>query len=433
LAWVPIVIAALLFGGCRNGVRVDVESPRRGEIRETFTEPARTRLARTWQIVVPVDGRVSRIGLEPGDRVTSGQALAEFDRLPLETAAAEARAAVAELEAQLRLNAYHAIEDTALIEARAFVASTSETLKAADAQVEAETARSVRSTRELNRIQKLVDEKSLPQTELDDAKLTAETSLIELKRQEFIRAALNALSVAARLGPEYIDKWIGRKGLQRESILHLLAQARERLARTEHDVNLAVIRSPIDGVVLERYEQGDSTLPAGKPLLLLGNLDELEVICDVLTQDALRLAPGTEARLQPAARMQALTGKVRRIEPAGFTKLSSLGVEQQRVNIIIGFDTPPAGVGVGYRVEAEFLAASRSDALIVPRFSVLQAPDQSFYVFKVIGGVLRKQPVELGLRNDLQLEVTNGLSEADRIVANPDSTLVDGAKVRMAE
>jgi HlyD family secretion protein len=428
-----ILVLVTLLCGCGEAPRVEVVTPKRGVIQESFSEPARTRLARTWPVAMPVTGRIARIELEPGDHVTSGKVLVGFDRVPFETAVAEAKAAVEDLEAQLRLNAYDALEKTALIEAIALVAATTETLRAADAQVEAEQARSERNSRELERIQELAAVQTVSQTALDDAKLAAETSLIELKRQEFIRAALNAMAVAARLGPEYIEKWLGRKGLQRESIVHLLAQSRERLARAQHDLDLATIKSPINGVVLERYEQGDSTLSAGQPLLLLGNMDELEVIADVLTQDALRLSTGTAVKLQPAARMDAFDGKVKRIDPAGFTKLSSLGVEQQRVNVIVDLVDPPPGLGVGYRVQAQFLTARRTDALIVPRFSVLQAPDQSFYVFKVAGGRLARQPVDLGLRNDLELEVVEGLTEQDRIVSTPDTTMKDGAKVKTEE
>lgn len=430
---VPALVCLVLLCGCRKRTSVEVVAPQRTKIQESFTEPARTRLARSWPVAMPVSGKIARIDLEPGDRVTTGRELIAIDRVPFETAVAEARAAVAELESQLRLNAYDALEQTALVEANAFVAATSETLYASEAQREAERARSDRNALELKRIQTLAQTQTVAQTELDDAKLNAETSLIEFRRQEFIVAAIKALAVAARLGPEYVDKWMGRKRLQRDSIVQQLEQSRERLVRARHDLELAAIRSPVTGVVLERYEQGDTTLAAGKPLVLVGDLAELEVIADVLTQDALRLSTGTRVILKPAARADALEGTVKRIDPAGFTKLSSLGVEQQRVNVIVGFNAVPSNVGVGYRVEAEFLTGSREDALVIPRFSALQAPDQSFYVFKVTGRTLQKQTVELGLRNDLQLEVTSGLTEQDRIVATPDTTLSEGTRVTVAE
>ena len=238
-----------------------------------------------------------------------------------------------------------------------------------------------------------------------------------------MRSALRIIATAIDLGPEYVEQWLRRKRLQRQVIMEQLDQARARLARARHDLALAGIRSPIAGVVLERYQQGADTLAAGEPLLLLGNLDELEVVVDVLTQDALRLTPGAAVRLEPAAQREPIAGKVERIEPAGFTKLSSLGVEQQRVNVIVALQGRPVNLGVGYRLQARFYTDTADNALIVPRFSVLQAPDQSYYVFKVEDGRLLRQSVELGLRNDLQIEIRSGLSENDIIVATPDTTL----------
>jgi HlyD family secretion protein len=182
--------------------------------------------------------------------------------------------------------------------------------------------------------------------------------------------------------------------------------------------------------VLEKYEQGDRTLPAGYDLILLGNLDELEVIADVLTQDALCLSPGSKVSLKPASDTDSIPGIVKRIEPAGFTKLSSLGVEQQRVNVIVSFAGEHKNLGVGYRLMATFITGSKDDALIIPRYSVLQAPDQSFYVLKIVKGRIHKQPTELGLRSDLEMEITDGLSEEDVIILKPDTTMKEGMRVK---
>jgi len=425
LAWV--------LPGCGGGTSVDVTKPRRGEIRESFTEPARTRLAHTYRIAMPVDGRVKRIHLEPGDVVKKGQPLVQFDLLPFQKEVAEAKARVSELEAQLKLNEYREIEDTVLVEAKASIDAAEQALRAADAQVEAEKARSDRAQKELRRGKALLDRKAITDSEFEDIQLRADTALIELRRQEFYKAALNALFTAVKLGPKYVEKYLGRKRLSRAVLEFQLAQARSRLERAEHNLKLVEVRSPIDGVVLQRFEQGDRALPAGHELLLLGNLDELEVVAEVLTEDALRLRIGSEVRMQPAARRAAIWGKVKRIEPAGFTKLSSLGVEQQRVNVIVSLPPQHEGLGVGYRVQAQFFTGAKSNALIVPRYGVLQAPDRSFYVLKVVDGKMRKQAVTIGLRSDLELEITSGLSENDLIVARPDTTMKEGAKVKASE
>jgi len=301
-------------------------------------------------------------------------------------------------------------------------------LRASDEQVKAEQARSERASKERARVEALAADGATTETVLDDARLAAETALIELKRQQFYRAAMDIMLTIVRLGPRYIEEYLDLEQLQRETLVHQLAQARSRLVRAEHELALASIRSPIDGVVLERYERGDRTLAAGQRLLLLGNLDELEVVVEVLTQDALRLKVGGEVLFESALGRTEIAGEVKRIEPA----LSSLGVEQQRVNVIVGFspDGEPRNLGVGYRLQARFITGAKEDALTVPRFSVLEAPDRSFYVLKVVKGRLRRAPVSIGLRSDLELEVTEGLTTGDLIVARPDTTMGDGGRVR---
>jgi len=426
--WIFLFLTAFLLG-CGGEAEVDTLRASRGEIRESFSEPARTRLEKFYPITMHVQGRIHRIDFEPGDPVEQGQELVQYDLLPFQQRVAEARAAVAELAAQIVVKDNNRLEETAMIETAATIRAASEALKASGAQVQAETARSQRADKELKRMRQLNKSEAIARSELDDAELDAETALIELRRQEFYRAALQALVTAVHLGPRYVHEFLGRKRLERQVLVEQLTQAEARLALAEHDLAMTSVRSPIDGVVLARYEQGDSTLPAGQPLLLLGNLDAMEVIAEVLTQDAMRLTIGTPVFLEPAARLEPLSGKVKKIEPAGFTKLSSLGVEQQRVNVIVSLDARPPTLGVGYRLQARFLTGSKQEALIVPRFSVLQAPDQSYYTFKVEAGRLKKQPVRLGLRSDLELEIVEGLSEGDVVVSTPDTTLEDDMKV----
>jgi len=415
-AVVMILVASAATGVAYLALRpteVEVTRPQRGEIRDAFREPARTRLARTYPITMPVAGRIERIELEPGAQVKEGETLVPFDRVPFEQGLEEARAAVAELKASLEVKRDNRIENTGLIQSRSTVDAAAEAVKAADAQVEAEQARADRAAKELQRMEALAARRAIAESILDDARLAAETSLIALREKEFNRAAIKAMFVVTDLMPKLIEQYIGRKGLEENVMRHQLTQAEARLAQAEHDLKLAQVLSPIDGVVLDRYEQGSRSLPAGQPLLLLGNLDELEVIADVLTEDALRLAPGSEVSLEPAAGLGPLEGKVKRIEPQGFTKLSSLGVEQQRVNVIVGFDEKPEKLGVGYRLQATFLTRSKPDALILPRFTVMQSPDGEYYVFTVVAGRLKKQPVTLGLKGDMELEITEGLTEAE--------------------
>jgi HlyD family secretion protein len=378
---------------------------------------------------MPVSGRIERVNLEPNDKVKKGQTLVLYDLVPFERAVDEAQAAVAELEAQLVVKDDNRLEQTALVEAKSAIDASTEALKASREQVAAESARWERANKQLKRMKALLSGKAIAQNKLDDVQLQTETALIELKKQQFYLAAMKAVTFAVNLGPLYVKRYLGRKKLERSVIEHQLSQATARLALAHHNLRLAAIRSPINGLVLEKYEQGDSTLPAGKALLLLGNLKDLEVVAEALTQDALKISPGSAVSLEPAAGFKPIPAKVKRIDPAGFTKLSSLGVEQQRVKVIVSMNSPHRGLGVGYRVQARFFTGSKSNALRVSRFSVMQAPDGSFYVFKIQDGRLKKQTVKVGLRSDLDLEVLEGLTDKDLIVARPDTTMESGTKV----
>lgn len=431
-----LVVVAIVLGaaiGCGDAVEVDVVRVARAPIVESFSEPAKTRLARTWRIAMPVSARLGRVDLLPGDAVERGAELAAIDRVPLELAVAEARARVAELRANVRVKEDHHLEDTALRNTLLMVEATSETLKSSAAQIDAQRARADRAARELARKRALFADGMIPDNQLEDAQLEAETTTISLRAEEFTLAALRAMAVAVNLGPQTIRQWLDRKELEKAGLEHQLAQAEAMLGRATHELRLATLAAPTSGVVLERFHQGETYLAAGHDLLLLGDLADLEVEADVLTQDALRIAPGTRVELAPASRREPLGGRVARIEPQGFTKLSSLGVEQQRVRVLVQFDDAPAvlGLGVGYRLQATFRTGERADALTIPRYAIMQAPDGSHFVFVVdAGGVLRRRPVVLGLRGDLTVEVVDGLREGELVVRTPDATLADGVRAR---
>ena len=171
-------------------------------------------------------------------------------------------------------------------------------------------------------------------------------------------------------------------------------------------------------------------MPAGEKLLSLGRSQDLEAMSEVLTQDALRLRIGTPVQLYPGPGRPPHLAHVSRIEPRGFTKLSSLGVEQKRVRVLMQLDKVPPNLGAGYRLEAEFVVGKHPQVLALPRPALLQKPDGSFYVFKVVAGHLKEQTVELGVSEDLRVSIRSGLAEGDTVVAAPESGLKDGDEVQ---
>jgi HlyD family secretion protein len=284
------------------------------------------------------------------------------------------------------------------------------------------------------RVEKLVEDNSAPRQQLDDLIIERDTTDLARGETEFSTASLDADIATAKLEPALIEQTIADKRYliktlalkieQADARLKQynarLEQAAARLALAEHTLSLARIASPVRGVVLQRLADGASPVSAGMPLLVVGNLDDLDIIAEVLTTDALKLKPGTIVELSPASGMEPFAGRVVRIEPAGFTKLSSLGVEQQRVNVIIAPQSRPSNLGIGYRVQSTFITAEKPDALTVPRYSALQDRDFKFYVLKSeVGKPPVKTAVEIGLRGRLDLEILNGVDEKDSIVRTP--------------
>ncbi len=422
-------LTTILGSGCRREIEVEVSQPYHGSIEESFTESAKTRLANTYPITMPVTARISRINLEPGDGIVTSQQLAEIDLIPFEQKVIEDKASIAALAAQMAVTDDNSLENSALAELNSTLKAMEELVKAAALQVEAEEARNSHAQKDLERALKLVETHAVSEKEIDNSQLHADTSLIELRKEQFNYAASSALLAATAVGPRAVKEYMDREQLEKRVTEHQLAEAQARLSRAEHELNLASLKSPINGIVLERYQQGDSLLTAGTRLLLLGNLEKLEVIADVLTEDAVQLDLGSLVVFRRASSFQTFTGKVKRIEPAGFTKLSSLGIEQQRVNVIISLNEHPEKLGVGFRLQARFLTGIKNNALIVDRGSIMQHTDRSYYVWKIKNNILLKQTVKLGLKSDLKLEVVDGLTNHDHIVKHPTTMMAEGMRV----
>jgi HlyD family secretion protein len=172
-------------------------------------------------------------------------------------------------------------------------------------------------------------------------------------------------------------------------------------------------------------------------LLKIGRLEELQIEADVLSQDVVAVKPGDDVEISgPTIGPTPARGSVERVYPAGFTKVSSLGVEQQRVRVIVGFMTTnlervrrDRGIGTDYRVSVRIFTKSKSDATVIPRSALFRAAEGNWQVFAVRDGRARLQPVETGLMNDETVEVIKGLGEGEVVVLAPETSLADGARV----
>jgi HlyD family secretion protein len=185
-------------------------------------------------------------------------------------------------------------------------------------------------------------------------------------------------------------------------------------------------------VILRVMQESAAVVPTGQPLLEIGNVRDLEIVSDLLSNAAVRVRAGQPVRIEQWGGDRPLQGRVRRVEPSGFTKISALGVEEQRVNAIIDFEGPDAerqGIGDGYRVEIRIVVDSRQNVVKVPTSSLIRA-GEDWAVYVVDGERAARRVVRLGQRNGLEAEVTEGLSEGDRIIVYPSDVVTDGVSVR---
>ncbi len=195
------------------------------------------------------------------------------------------------------------------------------------------------------------------------------------------------------------------------------------------------LRAPVDGTVLRRLRESESVVPAGEPLLELGDPSAVEIVSDLLSTDAVRVRAGQEALIEHWGGEGTLRARVRRVEPSGFMKVSALGVEEQRVNVVLDFEDPPEArrpLGDGYRVEIRVVVAETASALKAPNSALFRRGEQ-WSAFVVEGGRARLRAVELGRRNGVEAEVLKGLAEGAVVVLHAGDRVTDGTRVATRE
>ena len=384
LAVVGFVAFLLLVALWPQSVAVDLAAVERGALLITVDEEGETRVRDRFLVSAPVAGQVLRIALEPGDRVDKGETLlATF--LP---------AAPNPLDARSRAEA-----EAAVAAARAAVGGARAEEKRAEAALTL--ARS-----ELERHQQLFEQRIVSQRAKDAAETEAQGTAEALHAAEFAMASAE----------------------------HQLEMAQARLLQASGGSGgrPIEIRSPIDGVVFKRYRWSEAVVPAGEPLLELGDPRRLEIVSDLLSTDAVKVHPGDTVLIEQWGGDETLQGRVRLVEPSGFMKISALGVEEQRVNVIVDFEDPAKAwekLGDGYRVEVRVVIWESEDVVKVPTSSLFRK-DRDWAVFAVDSGRARLVPIEVGQRNGLEAQVLSGLEAGQQVVVHPSDTLEDGARVQ---
>jgi HlyD family secretion protein len=248
-----------------------------------------------------------------------------------------------------------------------------------------------------------------------------ESGLVSVEKLEAAEAEARARADALRLAES------GVRTAQRELEV---AQAALVPAGSSSTSPPIVIRAPVTGVVLKRLRESEAVVPAGEPLLEIGDPGNLEIVSDLLSTDAVKISVGN-AVLIDGWGGDTLEGRVRRIEPSGFTKVSALGVEEQRVNVIVNFDKPTVtgnGLGDGYRVEVRIVISATENVLKVPISALFRVGDE-WALYEVEDGRAVRRTVTIGQRNNLEAEVLSGIQDGKTIVVHPSDAIADGVRV----
>jgi HlyD family secretion protein len=382
-----VILAAIVWAFLPTPVPVDLAEVTRGEMLVTVDEDGQTRIKERYVVSAPLAGRLRRIDLDPGDVV-------------------EAQSSVV---AVIDPTDPHLLDARQLAAAEARVRAAEAGLLRAGATLEQLNARAQFTEDELERIQNAYGKGAATRQELETR------MLLHRQASEGHRAAQFAEEIAR----------------------FELEQARSALLRTKPPESgdkagsPFEIQAPISGRVLRVFQESVAVLAPGTPLLEIGDPRDLELVIDVLSVDAVQVLPGAPIIVEHWGGAQPLEAAVRLVEPSAFTKISALGVEEQRVNVIADFVSPyeeRATLGDGYRIEAAIVLWQAPDVIQVPASALFRISGH-WAVFVVEDGYARTRLIEIGRRNGLRAEVREGLEPGELVITHPSDAVADGIRV----
>lgn len=377
----------LVFAFRPQPVPVDFALVERGPLIVTVSEEGETRVRDVFVLSAPIAGRARRIEAEVGDPVAAGRTVvAEIE--PIDPAFLDVRS---EAQAQAAVRTAEAARDLARAE-----------LDRAQADL-------VFAEAEVKRARRLIRDDTISQRRLDEderayktakANLATAQAALDMRGAELERARAELLSPLAARG-------------------------------MKPSCPCVPVTAPVDGQVLQVIHESEAVVSAGQPLIEIGDPEDLEIVADLLSTEAVRVEPGQRVMIEEWGGGAVLNGRVERVEPYGFTKVSALGIEEQRVNVIIDFTDPPAQwrrLGHGYRVEARIVLWENEDVLKVP-LSALFRDAGDWTIFVEREGRAEKRRVEPGRHNGLESEILEGLAVGERIVLYPSDRVVAGVRL----
>ncbi|MBI1425037.1 MAG: efflux RND transporter periplasmic adaptor subunit [Gammaproteobacteria bacterium] len=379
-----VIIGLLIAGFWPQPVLVEAELARQAPMTVTIEEEGRTRIIDRYVISAPVDGVACRVQLDIGDPVKQGEMLLSVS--PLKSPVLDQRS---QAQAQAR------------------VAAAESSLRAAKEQATAATAAAQLAVTEQARLQPLLDKKLVARDVYDKAVTAVQTTAASKRSADFNVEVARYELEAARTMLHYAD--------------------------TKGQTERIPVYSPINGRILKVAHECEGPVRTGDPLLEVGDPDALEVVVDVLSADAVKIKPGMQVLFDRWGGEGTLEGVVRTVEPVGFTKISALGVEEQRVLVVSDFTSPHEKwqrLGDGYRVEARFVLWHEDSVLQVPASSLFRYND-GWALFVIDDGRARRREVKVGQRNGLTAQIEAGIKQGEQVINHPSDEVEDGKRVKL--
>ena len=389
IRWLILAVMALALGAllvflfAPRPLAVDAAAVRRGPISESVSDQGVARVRQAFVVSAPIGGRLERLPLEVGDPVIAGKTVV----------------------ARLRPTSSEFLDPRSRARAEAVIAAARSALASAGAQRDRLAADEIRTRTDFQRQQALSVQGFASRAALDNAKAAADAARnavraadadIRSRRADLI-AAQAALTGPSASGAEIVD-----------------------------------VTSPASGVVTRLLQQSERTLIAGSQLVEIGATQGLEAQIEFLSQDAVRIRPGDRAEIYDWGGARPIPAQVRLVEPQGFTKISALGVEEQRALVMLQFTGPPsswAGLSPGYRVWGRVFLREAPSALLAPAGALVRDAG-GWAVFRIEQARARLRPVKVGVITDRDAEILRGLAPGDSLVVFPSDRVRDGVAVK---
>lgn len=379
LTWIATgvaLVAVVLLMLRKSPLTVEAAVVGRGPLMVTVDAEGQTRVRDRYTVSAPVTGRLVRPAFRAGDHLEAGTIVAWLEPAPLDPRALE--------QARTRVDAAEDAERVA----------TSAVISARAAMVAAE--------RESQRADSLAAVGLISPAERERAEVTMVTRERELEAAQFHAQAAGHDVETARAG------LIASSGGSRET----------RIA----------VRTPVRGQLLKLVEESERVIAAGAPIMEVGDPAKIEVISDLLSADAVKVSPGDTILIEAWGGGTELKGLLRTVEPSGFTKISALGVEEQRVNIVGDFITPPGRLGDRYRIEVRIITWQSPEVLKLPVSALVRQGD-GWAVFTIQKGRAHLVPVQVGHRGASEIELLGGLSAGEKVIVHPSDQIAEGVRV----